>query len=158
MRRGVVGVPQLGSSHFGLMHLGANTVEIRSSPTGRRGFGLAFPGLRCASPWAIFVFSLREMRPPWERIQERECWAVFVFSLREMRPPTERIQERIQERESWAIFVFSLREMRQALLRDIGFEPFQFFAQLDVAVPGVLGQAVAFAWKDEKAVRNAQRR
>jgi hypothetical protein len=35
-------------------------VEFRSVPTGRRYSGRAFPGLRCASPWAIFMFSLRE--------------------------------------------------------------------------------------------------
>ena len=44
-----------------------------------------------------------------------------------------------------------------AIWRIIFFQPFQFFAQLDVAVPGILVQAVAFAGKDEEAMRNAQR-
>jgi hypothetical protein len=34
-------------------------VRFRADPTGRRaGCGTVDPGFRCASPWAIFAFSL----------------------------------------------------------------------------------------------------
>lgn len=48
--------------------------EFRSAPLGRRCSGPANPRLRYASPWAIFVFSLRETGL---------LIVIFVFFLRE---------------------------------------------------------------------------
>src|SRR5580658_5703858 len=42
-------------------------------------------------------------------------------------------------------------------LRHIGLQPFELFSQLDVPVPGILGQPVAFPGEDEKAMRNVER-
>ena len=54
-----------GMSSAWLVH-GVKTppLRLRSAPPARRWFGPANPGLRCASPWAIFVFSLRETWRP----------------------------------------------------------------------------------------------
>jgi hypothetical protein len=40
--------------------------------------------------------------------------------------------------------------MKQSLLANIGFQPVQLFAQLDVTVPGVLWQAVISPGKTRK--------
>ena len=46
--------------------------------------------------------------------------------------------------------------LRRRLLTVVFFQPFQLFADLDVAVPGILVQTVTFTREDQERVRDAQ--